>query len=228
VIAKNSVPHPAAVWPHSDGVTRAGADDFPVAVLPRDPHATSSQIDLSMHYNRPLGNGGLEVDVDNDLSDLSPGMREFGGTVFDVRGIVGCGGLCPSGRLLPAQARNIRVRAKCRRIHCLQATLFGDIENDVRVGSYVLHYADGQTKELPLVYGKDLRNWWTVPGESKETSNAFVVWTGTTPLATDNGQTIRLWKRTYENPRPDVEITHLDFVSAMAYPAPFVVAITVE
>jgi hypothetical protein len=55
-----------------------------------------------------------------------------------------------------------------------------------------------------------------------------VVWTGNTPLAAGNGETIRLWKRTYRNPRPDVEITHLDFVSAMAYPAPFVVAITVE
>ena len=64
--------------------------------------------------------------------------------------------------------------------------------------------------------------------EPKETPNASVVWTGNTAAAAANGQTIRLWKRTYENPRPDVEITHLDFVSAMAFPAPFVVAITVE
>src|SRR5262249_35105717 len=112
-------------------------------------------------------------------------------------------------------------------IHCLQATLF-ESRSDVQVGTYVLRYADGQTEELPLVYGKDSRDWWTVSGESKETPNASVVWSDSTPIAAENGQTIRLWKRTYETKRPDVEITHLDFVSAMAFPAPFVVAITVE
>jgi hypothetical protein len=55
-----------------------------------------------------------------------------------------------------------------------------------------------------------------------------VAWTGNTTWAVANRQTIRLWKRTYGNPRPDVEITHLDFVSAMAFPAPFIVAITAE
>src|SRR5262249_18745771 len=116
----------------------------------------------------------------------------------------------------------------CRMIHCLQAANEGESVTDPRIGRYVLHYADGQTAELPLEYGKDLRDWGTISGEAKETPNATIVWTGDKPLATFNGQTLRTLKPSYENPRPDVEITHLDLVSAMAVPAPFVVAITVE
>jgi hypothetical protein len=170
---------------------------------------------------------GFTSSAENDLSELPKGLREFGGRMFDVRGIVGVGGLCLDGRMWPPQVMNIRVAARCRSLHFLQAAVF-EMPQELRIGSYVLHYADGQTAELPLVCGKDLRDWWTLAGEPKETPNATVAWTGNTPLAATKGQTIRLWKRTYENPRPDVEITHLDFVSAMAFPAPFVVAITVE
>jgi WD40 repeat protein len=217
----------AVAWLHLGDLKRAAADDPKLAVLPRDPRAMTNQIDLSAHYNRSLVKGGFNGSVENDLSELPRGLREFGGTLFDVRGIVAVGGLCPDGREWPPQVTNIRVGAKCRTLDFLQATIF-DVQGEMPVGSYVLHYADGQTAELPLVYGKDLRNWWSVSGEPKETPNASVVWTGNTPAAAANGQTIRLWKRTYENPRPDVEIGHLDFDSAMAFPAPFVVAITVE
>ncbi len=217
----------AVAWLHLGDLKRAAADDPKFAVLPRDPRATASQIDLSAHYNRSLLKGGFFGSIEYDLSELPRGLGEFGGTLFDVRGIVGAGGLCPQGREWPPQVLNIRVGAKCRTLDFLQATIY-DVQSEVRVGTYVLHYVDGQTAELPLDYGKDLRNWRTVSGEPKETPKASVVWTGNTPLAAANGQTIRLWKRTYENPRPDVEITHLDFVSAMAFPAPFLVAITVE
>jgi WD40 repeat protein/serine/threonine protein kinase len=217
----------ALAWLHLGDLKRAAADDPKLAVSPRDSRATARQIDLSAHYNRSLAKGGFLGSIENDLSQLPQGLREFEETLFDVRGIVAVGGLCPDGREWPPEVMNIRVGAKCRTLDFLQATIF-DVQSEARVGSYVLHYVDGQATELPLVYGKDLRNWWTVPGEPNETPNATVVWTGNTPLAAANGKTIRLWKRTYENPRPDVEIAHLDFVSAMAFPAPFVVAITIE
>jgi WD40 repeat protein/serine/threonine protein kinase len=218
----------AVAWLNLGDLKRAADDDSRFAVVPRDARSTASQIDLSAHYNRSLGKGGLDGSLQNDLSALPQGLQQFAGTMFDVRGIVAVGGLCPVGQELPRQVLNIAVRTKCHSLHLLQATQFGDSENGVRVGSCVLHYADGQTAQLPLVYGKDLRNWWTVTGEPKETPNASVIWTNTTPASVSDGKTVRLWKRTYENPRPDVEITHLDLVSAMAYPTPFVVAITVE
>jgi hypothetical protein len=217
----------ALAWLNLGDLKSAATDNPKYAVPPRDPRAGANQIDLTAHYNRLVSKGGFDG-MENDYSELPTGLQEFGGKMFDVRGIVCVGGECPIGQMLPRQVRDIRVGAICRSLHFLQATQFGDVENDVPVGRYVLHYADGQTAELPLVYGQDLRNWWTVGGEPKEVPNAAVVWTGNTPGAARNGETIRLWKRTYGNPRPEVEITLLDFVSAMAFPAPFVVAITIE
>jgi hypothetical protein len=39
---------------------------------------------------------------------------------------------------------------------------------------------------------------------------------------------LRLFKRTYDNPKPDLTIQTLDFVSTRAESAPFLVALTLE
>jgi hypothetical protein len=69
------------------------------------------------------------------------------------------------------------------------------------------------------------------------TPDARIAWEGTNPAATDYrtdfpagepGKELRLFVATWENPRPDVEVTSLDLVSRETQSAPFVVAITVE
>jgi hypothetical protein len=90
-----------------------------------------------------------------------------------------------------------------------------------------LHYRDGEIRELPIVCGVDTANWWA-QGEPSEATNAQIAWTASTPEAAAQGRSIRLYRRTYENPRPEVEITQLDLVSANAYPALIVIAISVE
>ena len=100
----------------------------------------------------------------------------------------------------------------------------------VQVGSYVLHYADGERRELPIVYGRDLANWWFwgIPKSSIESGGAVAAWVGQKPEAAKNGAGICLYKSTRENPRPDVELVSIDFVSSMSFAAPFLVALTVE
>jgi len=39
---------------------------------------------------------------------------------------------------------------------------------------------------------------------------------------------LRLYLTPYENPRPDLEVTSIDFVSKLTHAAPFLVALTVE
>ena len=127
---------------------------------------------------------------------------------------------------MPKDVRGVRIGQHCAQLHMLQA---GCQDADgTPVGRYVLHYADGETRELPIIYGQDIRNWWTVRGESTNTPNAQVVWRGNCPMAASNGESLRLWKRTYSNPWPDVRIVGLDFVSAMNKSAPFLVALTIE
>jgi len=42
------------------------------------------------------------------------------------------------------------------------------------------------------------------------------------------GATLRLYLTSYENPHPDKEVVSVDYVSAMAMAAPFLVAMTIE
>ena len=106
-----------------------------------------------------------------------------------------------------------------RKLHVLHATNWSEKGSDVRIGTYVLKFADGQSAELPLIYGKDIRDWGMAEHKGG-LPNATVAWTGPGGL--------RLFRRTYENPRPEVEVATLDFLSTNQTAAPFVVAITVE
>ena len=56
----------------------------------------------------------------------------------------------------------------------------------------------------------------------------MVAWSGQNSLSKQRGRTIQLFKSTWKNPRPDVEIISLDFVSEMQDAAPFLVAVTGE
>ena len=92
------------------------------------------------------------------------------------------------------------------------------------IGAYVVHYADGQQREIPIVGGEDIRDWWVMPDEPEIASTPKVGWTGTTP----QGVPIQLFITMWKNPRPGVEISSLDYVSKMTQAGPFLVAITVE
>jgi hypothetical protein len=97
----------------------------------------------------------------------------------------------------------------------------------VAIGKYVLNYVDGKTAELPIVPGRHVRDWQVAREQERQPmAQAVVAWSGTNHL--DGRGWLQLYKADYENPRPEVEVKTLDFVSAMSDATPFVVAITVK
>jgi WD40 repeat protein/serine/threonine protein kinase len=191
------------------------AKRFPV----RDPKAGPQQIDLTPHYNL-----GLQ---ELDLRGLATGLQLFGGVRFDVRGIVHLKSQARDYNY-PRQVNVFRVGQKCTRLHFLQATS-GDDQPERQVGKYILHYADGEIRELPIVYGQDLANYWFRGAPAiKQSASAITVWTGMNRDAAQNLESICLYQSTRENPRPRVELVSIDFVSSIAQAAPFLVALTVE
>jgi hypothetical protein len=99
----------------------------------------------------------------------------------------------------------------------------GLIADGTIIGNYVLHYADGQEHGFPIRYGEDIRSLWLLPHQPREASAATIAWSDDNPLGP-----MRLFKRTWENPRPTVRVESLDFVSAMTAAAPLLIAVTVE
>ena len=55
-----------------------------------------------------------------------------------------------------------------------------------------------------------------------------VAWTGQNGKSRELGAMIRLYKTTWENPSPDVQLASIDFISSGKTSAPFLIAITVE
>ena len=96
------------------------------------------------------------------------------------------------------------------------------------IGHYLIHFMNGSEVKLPLIYGFNMMDWWAHDWDRKDYSAMEVAWTGANPVSKANNTTLRLFKWTWINPLPDLEIASIDFVSALNGCAPFVVAVTAE
>jgi serine/threonine protein kinase/class 3 adenylate cyclase len=195
-------------------------------IIPRrDPHLKATLVDLSRFYNAALDKDWYGEPGGN-LAMLPHGRTAvFAGTEFDLRGLIQLSSqnLKADHPEFPERIRGIPLARKCRRLHFLHAALC--LESDgTAIGSYLLHFTDGQKREAPILYGHDLREWCFDYDPVREIRGAVVAWTGR-----NAGQhPVRLYKCTWENPQPDTEMVSMDFVSTMTDAAPFLIALTSE
>ncbi|MGV3531807.1 MAG: tetratricopeptide repeat protein, partial [Chthoniobacteraceae bacterium] len=202
----------------------AGADNLLARNLPaRRPEATPQQLDLSPFYNSRLDEDRMPHDRENTLTELQPGLHLFAGTSFDVRGLVQFGN---DGVLshFPRAMKGVPIGARCRQLHLLQAAAFVTEPSQTPLAEMIVHYEDGQREVVPQVNGRDIADWWTPEPEPP----LVAAWRGSSPFSRAKGGTLCLFKATWNNPRPDVVIRSVDYVSVAKSAAPIVVAITVE
>jgi hypothetical protein len=226
---------------NGDRTAKKISDDVPTVKGPdlskipaRDPKADARMVDLTGKYNALLSEQwhpdaqGIPPGV-NHLGSLPRGIQKLGGVDFDVRGLIQLTGTLAdaAGASFPESQAGIKVGRKCKRLHFLQASGWSGAEGKV-VGKYVLHYAGGETATLNIVYGTDTLDWWKSSAEAKAPQSATVAWAGSNPATEGLGASLWLFKRAYDNPKPDLKIETLDFVSTQAEAAPFLVAVTVE
>jgi thiol-disulfide isomerase/thioredoxin len=211
-------------------LAQAAPSDRPRPTMPipaRDARAIPAMLDLTRYYHASLTETWHPGDATgNDLSRLPSGLQTFAGVTFDVRGVVqlnGGGLIDMRGKAYPQQVRNIAVGQKCRQLHFLHATGWSDPDGTV-IGGYILKYADGSEEDVPVIYGQDVRDWWVGTDPNATLSRAKVAWAGKTP----SGGDVRLYLNSRPNPKPDTEITSIDYVSTMSRCAPFLIAVTVE
>ena len=187
--------------------------------------ASSNQVDLTDFYNGALARAWHPGPPENNLSALPTGLLQLGGAVFDVRGVVQLAGLdlLRAGGRFPQQISGIRIGQTCHQLHFLHAAGW-QAHDGTRIGTYLIHYADGRTQAVPIIYGEDVRDWNAGGDSSNKLKRATVVWSG----MNKQSRPVRLFKSTWVNPWPTAEISVIDYVSAMERAAPFLVAITVE
>ncbi|MBI4662871.1 MAG: AAA-like domain-containing protein [Verrucomicrobia bacterium] len=197
------------------------------SVPPRDPRATPALIDLSSFYNAALNKTWHSGLPDNNLSALPQGLQTFGGVEFDVRGVVQLAGANLWRQGFPAQVRGIPVNQRCARLHFLHATGWTAVDG-AHVGNYVIQYANGIRRFVPILYGQDVVDWRAQADGGSEKELETLVWKESPAPGSTDRSYHRIFKSTWANPFPDVEIQCIDFVSAMGDAAPFLIAITVE
>jgi len=182
-------------------------------------------LDLSEQYNGLLADSWQGF-PGNHLAELPTGVQKFAEVPFDVRGVIQLRGLDFPFRF-PEKVEDIKVNQQCSRIHFLHGTAFF-VRPGTNVASYFIHYMDKQVRQFPIVYGKQIADWWFDPKKPLEPTDATVAWTGLNEAAKAYGKSLRLFQTTWENPLKNTEVASISFVSRVTVSAPFIIAITVD
>jgi hypothetical protein len=108
---------------------------------------------------------------------------------------------------------------------------------NVAVANIVIHYEDGSTREVGMVVGEQVFDWWWptfVTGLPKimrtPAPGTELAWVGSNPYMRQwmPDASLCLFRTTFENPQPGVAISSLDYVSTKTIACPFMVGLTVE
>ncbi|MDA1277899.1 MAG: hypothetical protein O2960_28210, partial [Verrucomicrobia bacterium] len=180
-------------------------------------------IDLTDFVNTPFSS---MIRTEDETFEFPSPLEVNDGVQFKVTGLVQLAGLAanPITSRLPDRVTGIKVQRKCRRIHFLHAAGPGGRPDEgTRIGSYLVRFSNGESIELPIIYGKNLRSWWGFPGEPPQATNAEVSWT-----TMSSGTPVRLFVNTWENPKPNVEISSVDVVANIARAGLFLAGVTAE
>lgn len=189
----------------------------------RDPAAPARLIDLTDYYTR-----SFETLVSREFHDLPRGVHRLAGTDFDLRGLVVLDHAAPWRIGVPGefpQISHIRVAQRCRRLQFLQAYHGRNAPDALECCRFIIHYADGSQRTQPMMYGRHLSSWRFYRGTPKPVTEAVVAWES---RVEGSSEPSFLYKATWENPTPEVEITHLEFRIGKASERPILVAITAE
>jgi tetratricopeptide (TPR) repeat protein len=203
----------------------------PVAVPAREPGASKNLIDLTSFFNLALTDSLLSGRPGNDAGTLPSGIQVLDGVEFDVRGVIQLSSKDLRSKVderFPIAVTNIPISRKLKSFHVLHGAGYAET-NGAIVGFYILHYHDGESASLPIIYGEHVIDWSRRKNSSRnELPGASLAWTGRNKAADLEGLTLRLYRAKFTNARPNEEVDSMSFASSMSHTALFLFAITVE
>jgi Tol biopolymer transport system component len=167
--------------------------------------------------------------VDNNLSELPPGPRSLAGVEFQIA----------SQRIqlrgknlanLPKVVEGISVGRRVVRLFILHGVQYAQASQGVKEGDtiaeYRLRYADGDRATVPVVVGRDIRDWW---GRALEpVTKGQVAWVGSNKRLRGEKTFLRLYLTTWINPYPEKTVDSIGYAALHEAAAPFCIAITAE
>jgi hypothetical protein len=204
------------------------------APAPKEPGRT--YLDLQPVGTHKLADDSPSGMAGNNLAEVPTGEREFAGVKFKVGEKYLQLGSPHFPTEKPEKVEGVKVGRPFAKLHILQATGYGSspegspkhVPDDAVIAEYKVRYDDGDTATIPVVYGKDVRDYWFNDG-SKGVSRGKVAWEGDCDAAKRLNCRVRLYLTTWENPKPGKRVKEIDFVRAKdTAAAPLCVALTAE
>jgi hypothetical protein len=200
-------------------------------------------VDLQPYANQKLADNLGSGREGNNLVAVPKGEQTFAGVKFKIAdGFIQLGSKLMQAER-PAKVQGIQVDQKFARLHLLHATGYGNgstigeegkaddplyIPDGTQIAGYKVHYADGDSATIAVVYGKDVRDWWYTKA-SKGVTRGKVAWEGENDLGKGLGSQIRLYLTTWENPFPAKRVARIDYEKrGESNAAPFCIAMTLE
>jgi len=190
-------------------------------------------VDLSAYCNGGLDKSWTPAYGNNDLAAIGKGRRVLKRVPFEVQGVIQLQGKewKQRGYTYPESVEGIRVGTVGSCIHILHANSAIADPPGTSVASLVLHYSDGDETRFDIRQGVEVLDWWDwprAPNKRPTGTNTVIAWKGSNLAAEHQGAGIRLFETVFVNPHPEKEIRSVDYTSAMAGSAPFMVALTIE
>ena len=194
-------------------------------------------VDLQPKANQKLSDTFHSGRKGHNLAKLGTGEQTLDGVKFKIGDKLVQLGSSLMKEGFPRKIEAIAVDRSFSRLYILHATGFGGygkegdplfVADGTPIGEYKVHYADKSTETIPVVYGKDVRDWWNVD-KSKEVSRGKLAWEGTNDYVKQFDLKIRIYRTTWENPHPAKRVTRIDYLAVgNTVCAPFCVALTTE
>ena len=181
-------------------------------------------IDISKHSTQYRGEKGWYGDKAHTFKDLPTGVQRLSGVPFDIyematspvpNALMISGNNIPGD--LPKEITGIAVNAKADALFFLHAARIDKHHDDrtrarregkdIEIAKYLIHYADGETLELPINIEKDVENY--IQKTPAILPGAQLAWTK--PYESGEGSSAAYMKQ-WSNPRPEVEIATIDIL----------------
>ncbi len=189
-------------------------------------------IDISNHCNMGFKDeiaedrkGGWFDQGKNDLREFPAGEHIFSGVPFLIvnpEENSGTSCIVLKGKVrdyFPEKVEGIKVNKKeVKYLYFLHAA--GWCKGQEKIFSYLVHYKDGSTIEIPIHKGKEINNWWF----PSEIPDAKIAWKGRNLVRSP----IAVYCYRWENSYPGKEIVSIDIISANTNAVPGIIAITGE
>jgi hypothetical protein len=130
------------------------------------------------------------------------------------------------------EINGISIGKKVATIYFLQGTHGGSsfdfLPDGKCIAYYWVHYVEGQSELIPLVFGEDVREWWMDRNAVSPVSRGWAVNAGSAAAHRFGHKTPLLYVGAWKNPHPENQVTSIDFFTAYAGSSAFCVAMTVE